>query len=106
MPPVIVGSGVVTGTVVPNGAPTMVVAYDGRLAAAEVGGVDGDVKEPVVDGVVELVVGVAPTVIWACAGGTHANNTQPTTGDQISCERRELIVIGASGHPGTGPMVG
>jgi hypothetical protein len=103
MPPVIVGSGVVTGTVVPNGAPTMVVAYDGRLAADELGGVDDE--EPVVDGVVELV-GVVPTVICACAGATHANNTQPTTGDQISCERRELIVIGASGHPGTGPMVG
>jgi hypothetical protein len=83
----------------------MVVAYDGRLAAAEVGGVDGDVDELVVDGVVELV-GVVPTVICACAGGTHANSTQPTTGHQISCERRELIVIGASGHPGTGPMVG
>jgi hypothetical protein len=63
----------------------------------------------VVEGVVELVVGVGevvPMVICACAGGTHASNTQPTTGDQISCERRELIVIGASGHPGTGPMVG
>jgi len=106
MPPVTVGSGAETGTVVPNGDPTMVVAYDGRLAAAEVGGVVVDVEEPVVDGVVELVVGVVPTVICACAGGTHANSTQPTTGDQISCERRELIVIGASGHPGTGPMVG
>ena len=96
-----------TGTLVPKGAPTTVVEFDGRLAAAEVGG--GDVEELVVDGVVELVVGVVPyvpTVICACAGGTHANSTQPTTGDQISCERRELIVIGASGHPGTGPMVG
>ena len=109
MPPVTVGSAAVTGTDVPNGAPTTVVAYDGRLAAAELGGVDDVVEELVVDGVVELVVGVAPyvpTVICACAGGTHANNTQPTTGDQISCERRELIVIGTSGHPGTGPMVG
>jgi hypothetical protein len=109
MPPVIVGSGVVTGTVVPNGDPTMVVAYDGRLAAAELGGAVDDDDELVADGVVELVVGVVPyvpTVICACAGGTHANSTQPRTGDQISCERRELIVIGASGHPGTGPMVG
>ena len=82
----------------------MVVEYDGRLAAELVGGVG--VEEPVVDGAVELVVGVVPTVICACAGGTHANSTQPKTGHQISCERRELIVIGASGHPGTGPMVG
>jgi hypothetical protein len=104
-----VGSDAVTGTLVPNGEPTMVVEYEGRLAAEELGTVDGDVEEPVVGVVVELVVGVVevvPTVICACAGGTHANNTQPTTGDQISCERRELIVIGASGHPGTGPMVG
>jgi hypothetical protein len=95
---------VATGTVVPNGAPTMVVEYEGRLAAEELGVVD--VVEELV---VELVVGVVevvPTVICACAGGTHANNTQPTTGYQISCERRELIVMGASGHPGTGPMVG
>jgi hypothetical protein len=99
---VIVGSGALTGTLVPNGAPTMVVAYDGRLAAAELGGVDEDV----VDELVVELVGVVPMVICACAGGTHANNTQPKTGDQISCERRELIVIGASGHPGTGPMVG
>jgi hypothetical protein len=60
MPPVIVGSAVVTGTVVPKGAPTTVVAYDGRLEAAELGGVDDDVEELVVDGVVELVVGVVP----------------------------------------------
>ena len=93
-----------TGTDAPNGAPTMDVEYEGRLAAGL--GI-GDVEELVVDGVVELVVGeVVPIVICACAGGTHANNTQPTTGYQISCERRELIVMGASGHPGTGPMVG
>jgi hypothetical protein len=83
----------------------MVVEYEGRLAAEELGAVV-DVEELVVDGVVELVVGVVPTVICAWADGAHANNTQPTTGYQISCERRELIVIGACGHPGTGPMVG
>jgi hypothetical protein len=83
----------------------MVVEYEGRPAAEELGAADGDVEELVV----ELVVGVVevvPTVICAWAGGAHANNTQPTTGYQISCERRELIVIGACGHPGTGPMVG
>jgi len=95
-PPVTVGSAVVTGTVVPNGAPTMVVEYDGGLAGT-LGG-----EELVVAGVVD----VGPTVIWACAVGAHDNSTQPTTGNQISCEQRELIVMGAAGHPGTGPMVG
>ena len=75
----------------------MVVAYDGG-PAAEFGVVD--VELVVVDGVVEVV----PTVI--CAWATPDSSTQPTTGYQISCERRELIVMGEWGHPGTGPMVG
>jgi hypothetical protein len=56
----------------------------------------------------ELVIegDVVPTVICACATGAQDSNTQPTTGHQISCERRELIVMGAVGHPGTSPMVG
>jgi hypothetical protein len=77
----------------------MVVAYDGRLDAA----LDGSVEGLVVAGAVD---GVVPTVICACAAGTHDNSTQPTTGHQISCEQRVLIVMGAAGHPGTGPMVG
>ncbi len=64
---------------------------------------DGGVDElDVDDGAVEVV----PTVICACAAGAHDSNTQPTTGDQISCERRALIVIGTECHPGSGPMVG
>src|SRR5262249_55242251 len=98
-----VGSGVVTGMVVPNGAPTMVDVYEGRLDA-EFGAVDGVIDDDEV--VVGGVVGVVPTVICACADGAHDSNTHPTTGYQISSERRELIVMGASGHPGTGPMVG
>jgi hypothetical protein len=82
---------------VPNGAPTIVVEYEGGFTG-ELGVV---AVELVVDGAVEVV----PTVIWACAG-THDSNTQPSTGHQISCEQRELIVMGACGHPGTGPMVG
>jgi hypothetical protein len=78
----------------------MVDEYDGG-ADEEPDVVDGKVEELVVDGVVEVV----PTVICACAPGTHDNNTQPTIGHQISCERRELIVMGAVGQPGTGPMV-
>jgi hypothetical protein len=62
----------------------------------------GEVEELIADGVVAVV----PPVICACAAGTHESNTQPTIGHQISCERRELIVMGAVGHPGTGPMVG
>ena len=92
----------VTGMVVPNGAPTMVDMYEGRIDA-EVWPVDG--VGDVVDDVVGVGV-VVPTAICACADGTHDSNTQPTTGYQISSERRELIVMGASGHPGTGPMVG
>ena len=95
------GSGALTGTLVPNGAPTIVVEYEGGFAEA-LGVADGEVDELVVEGVVEVV----PTVICACAAGAHASNTQPTTGNQISCERRELIVMGVVGHPGTGPMVG
>jgi hypothetical protein len=82
----------------------MVVEYEGgaedELDVVDV--VDGGGGELVVGGVVEVV----PTVIWACATGTQDSNTQPTIGHQISCERRELIVMGAVGHPGTGPMVG
>lgn len=79
----------------------MVDEYDGGLEG-ELGVVDGVVEELVVDGVVEVV----PTVICAWATGAQDSNTQPTTGHQISCERRELIVMGAVGHPGTSPMVG
>ena len=97
-----VGSGALTGMVVPNGAPTMVEAYecgiDPELWPVE--GVGGGVDDVGGDGV------VVPTVICACADGTHDSNTQPTTGYQISSERRELIGMGTSGHPGTGPMVG
>lgn len=75
----------------------MVVEYEGGSE-----GKVGVVEVLVVDGVVETV----PTVICACAAGTQDSNTQPTTGRQISCEQRELIVMGAVGHPGTGPMVG
>ncbi len=84
-----------TGTDVPNGAPTMVDEYDGGLTVDVAGG--GVVDKLVVEGVL--------TVIWACAG-VPESNTQPITGHQISCEQRELIVMGACGHPGTGPMVG
>jgi hypothetical protein len=69
------------------------------------GTVPGAVEEVVDGSVVELVL-VVPTVICAWADGAQASKTQPTTGHQISCERRELIVMGACGHPGTGPMVG
>ena len=79
----------------------MVDEYEGG-AEEEGVDVDGEVEELVVDGVVEVV----PTVICACAAVAHDSNTQPTSGHQISCERRELIVMGAAGHPGTGPMVG
>lgn len=34
------------------------------------------------------------------------SSTQPTTGVQISRERCALMVMGAAGHPGKGPMVG
>ena len=77
----------------------MVDEYDGGLTADVAGG--GVVDKLVVDGVVEGVL----TVIWDCAG-VPDSNTQPITGHQISCEQRELIVMGACGHPGTGPMVG
>ena len=92
----------------------MVVLYDGRFDATPgvVDDVVGDdvVPEPVpvvaVELVVDGVVVVVPIVICACAAVTQDSKTQPTTGHQISCERRELIVMGACGHPGTGPMVG
>jgi hypothetical protein len=62
----------------------------------------GGIDEPVVEGVVEVVL----IVVCAWADDMHESKIQPTTGHQTSCEQRELIVMGACGHPGTGPMVG
>jgi hypothetical protein len=64
--------------------------------------------EPLVD---EPLVELAPDddpvlVVCAIAGTASASKAQPTSGDQIICERIALTVMGTTGQPGNGSIVG
>jgi hypothetical protein len=71
-------------------------------------GVELSDDEPLVDvPLVELAPDDGPVlVVCAIAGTASASKAQPTSGDQIICERIALTVMGTTGQPGNGSIVG